>query len=213
MELLISVSQSNMVDELVSLGVGDDFFLIRVMERGLTEMKDDFFICKTRLKKNDEDNISETGSVATTRPEIHSEGRENIKSGDLMDNNLDNGNNINECQKMLVLAIEETESEYVSNEMKKGKADETDKGLEKDLKDVRDMSLDIVEDLLEDPKAGGIDNGSNMEVGCRSAGNSKSVENISPKEGNINSQENETTRGAFWESNLELEEELNHVLL
>ncbi|PPS02332.1 hypothetical protein GOBAR_AA18346 [Gossypium barbadense] len=50
------------------------------------------------------------------------------------------------------------------------------------------------EDPLEDPKAGGIDIGSNLEVGCRRAGKSKSVENISPVEGNINSQENETVR-------------------
>ncbi|MBA0843292.1 hypothetical protein Goarm_000494 [Gossypium armourianum] len=176
-EILISVTQSNMVDKLVGLEVGDDLFSIRVRERGLAEMKDDYFICKTRWKKNEEDSISETGSVARTRPEIPSEGRESVKY------------NINECQQMLVLAIEETESEYVPKEMKKGIADEADKGLEKALKDVRDMGLDIVADPLEDPKAGGIDNGSNMEVGCRRAGKSNSVENISPEEGNINSQE------------------------
>ncbi|MBA0629753.1 hypothetical protein Godav_024261 [Gossypium davidsonii] len=108
-------------------------------ERGLAEMKDDYFICKTRWKKNEEDSISETGSVARTRPEIPSEGRESVKPGELMDTNLDNGNNINECQQMLALAIEETESEYVPKEMKKGIPDEADKGLEKALKDVRDM--------------------------------------------------------------------------
>ncbi|KAK5795667.1 hypothetical protein PVK06_036939 [Gossypium arboreum] len=107
--------------------VGDNFFLIRVRERGLPEMKDDNLICKGRWKKNKEDIISESRSVARTKPEIPLEGRESIKSGELLDTNLENGNNINDCQKMLELVIEETESEYVSNEMKKGIADEADK--------------------------------------------------------------------------------------
>ncbi|KAH1130481.1 hypothetical protein J1N35_001859 [Gossypium stocksii] len=39
-ELLISITQSKMVDELISLEVGDVHFPIRVKERRLTEMKD-----------------------------------------------------------------------------------------------------------------------------------------------------------------------------
>ncbi|KAK5786969.1 hypothetical protein PVK06_041619 [Gossypium arboreum] len=51
LELLISTSQSNMVDELVSLEVGDVLFLIRVKEWGLWEWKDDCSISKDRWKK------------------------------------------------------------------------------------------------------------------------------------------------------------------
>ncbi|KAH1048496.1 hypothetical protein J1N35_039280 [Gossypium stocksii] len=69
-ELLVSISQSNVVDELVSLEVGDDLFLVRVTKRGLTEMKDDNLNFKARWKKIEEDSILETGSVSRTRPDI-----------------------------------------------------------------------------------------------------------------------------------------------
>ncbi|KAA3482948.1 delta-cadinene synthase isozyme XC1 [Gossypium australe] len=61
-ELLISITQSNMVDELVSMEVGKDIFPIRVRERGLSELKDDSLNCKARWKNN-KDSISESGSV------------------------------------------------------------------------------------------------------------------------------------------------------
>ncbi|PPR85881.1 hypothetical protein GOBAR_AA34814 [Gossypium barbadense] len=185
------------VDELVSMEVDNDLFPIRVRERGLMEMKDVSLNSKARWKKNEEDNILESGSVARTRLEILSEGKESVKSGVLMDTNLENGNNINGCQKMLEMEIEVTESKYVSKEIKIGIADEADKCMERALKDVRDMCLDIVEDPIEDPRDGGIDNRSSMDVGCRKAGKSTLEENINPVEGNNNSQENETVRGDF----------------
>ncbi|PPS11771.1 hypothetical protein GOBAR_AA08864 [Gossypium barbadense] len=156
-----------------------------------------------RWKKTEEDSISESESVARSRPEVPLEGRENVKSGELIDTNIENGNNINERQQILELVINETKSEHVSKELKKGSAVEADKGLEKALKDVRDMGLDIVKDTLEDPKAGGVANGSNLGVGCRKVGISKLVENISPVEGIMNSQDNETVK----------EEELNQMIL
>ncbi|KAK5777550.1 hypothetical protein PVK06_045517 [Gossypium arboreum] len=193
-ELLISLTQLNMVDELVSMEVDDDLFPIRVREGGLVEMKGVSLNSKARWKKNEEDSILESGSVARTRLEILSEGRESVKSGVLMDTNLENGNTINGCHKMLEMEIEVTESKYLSKEIKIGIADEADKGMERALKDVRDMCLDIVEDPIEDPKDGGIDNGLSMDVGCRKAGKSTLEENINPMEGNNNSQENETVR-------------------
>ncbi|TYG96343.1 hypothetical protein ES288_A11G342700v1 [Gossypium darwinii] len=90
LELLISTSQSNMVDELVSLEVGDVLFLIRVKEWGLWEWKDDCSISKDRWKKNEDDSMSESESMERTRPENLSEGRESVMAGALMDVNLRN---------------------------------------------------------------------------------------------------------------------------
>ncbi|PPS18921.1 hypothetical protein GOBAR_AA01660 [Gossypium barbadense] len=76
------------------------------------------------------------------------------------------------------------------------------------MKDVRDMGLDVVEVLLDDPKVGVVDIDSGMDVGCRSAGISNSKEMICLVEGNIRSQESDLVRGDCWESTLEVEEEL-----
>ncbi|KAG8496367.1 hypothetical protein CXB51_007606 [Gossypium anomalum] len=46
LELLISISQMNMIDEVVSLEVGDVIFSIRVRGRGLSELKEDCVISK-----------------------------------------------------------------------------------------------------------------------------------------------------------------------
>ncbi|KAA3468077.1 delta-cadinene synthase isozyme XC1 [Gossypium australe] len=164
-ELLISITQSKMVDELVSMKVGDELFPVRVREQGLTEMNDNSLNIKARRKKNEEDNISGSGSVARTRPEIPLEGREIVKSGVLMDINLENGNNINNCQRMLEMVNKEAVSESVSKEIKIGEADEVDKCKGQALKEVRDMGLAVVEDPIEYPKEGGNDNGSSMDVG------------------------------------------------
>ncbi|PPS15473.1 hypothetical protein GOBAR_AA05112 [Gossypium barbadense] len=118
--------------------------------------------------KKVEDSISKAGSVVSTRPKIPSEGIENVKSGGLMVVNLENGNKSNKCQKMLEVENEEVESEHVSKEINLGVADETDNGLERALKDVRDMGLGVVEDDLKVSKDGGIKNGSH--VGRRNAG-------------------------------------------
>ncbi|KAK5802384.1 hypothetical protein PVK06_029973 [Gossypium arboreum] len=148
-ELLISITQLNLIDEVVSLEVGDVIFPIR-------------------LEKKVEDSISKAGSVVSTRPKIPSEGIENVKSRGLMVVNLENGNKSNKCQKMLEVENEEVESEHVSKEINLGVADETDNGLERALKDVRDMGLGVVEDDLKVSKDRGIKNGSH--VGRRNAG-------------------------------------------
>ncbi|TYH24251.1 hypothetical protein ES288_A03G077100v1 [Gossypium darwinii] len=68
MELLISITQSIVVDELVSLEVGDDHFPVRVREWGLMELKDDRFTDMDMWKKIEDDSYSESGLVAGTRP-------------------------------------------------------------------------------------------------------------------------------------------------
>ncbi|KAH1108245.1 hypothetical protein J1N35_012013 [Gossypium stocksii] len=109
--------------------VGDDLFLIRVRERGLTEVENNSLKNKGWWNKNVDDSISEMGSVVRTRPEVLSEGSERVKSGVLMDVNLDIGNISNECQKLLELENEVAEMEYVSKEINMGVADKTVKGL------------------------------------------------------------------------------------
>ncbi|KAK5812058.1 hypothetical protein PVK06_027455 [Gossypium arboreum] len=118
---------------------------LKIKER----LKDDSFLSKASWKKKEVDSISKAGSVVNIRPEILSEGIESVKSGALMVVNLENGNKSNECQKMLEVENEEVESEHVSKEINIEVADETDNGLERALKDVRDMGLDVVEDALE----------------------------------------------------------------
>ncbi|KAK5834280.1 hypothetical protein PVK06_018157 [Gossypium arboreum] len=75
------------------------------------------------------------------------------------------------------------------------------------------MGLVVEEDPIEDPKERGNDNGSSMKVGSSKAGKTNSEGKISLVEGNKSIQENEIERGDIWKSNLELEEELNHMLL
>ncbi|KAK5824079.1 hypothetical protein PVK06_018842 [Gossypium arboreum] len=87
----------------------------------------------------------------------------------LIDVNLENGNNLNECQRLMELKNEETKIEYVPNQINLGAADDTGKGKERAIKDVRDMGLDIVEVPLDDPKVGRGDIGLGMAVGCRNA--------------------------------------------
>ncbi|KAK5818957.1 hypothetical protein PVK06_023911 [Gossypium arboreum] len=59
-----------------------------------------------------------------------------------------------------------------------GVADDTNKGKERAMKDVRDMGLDVVEVLLDDPKVGVVDIGSGMDVGCRSTGLNKKIQSM-----------------------------------
>ncbi|KAH1091798.1 hypothetical protein J1N35_019055 [Gossypium stocksii] len=74
-ELLISITQSFVVNEVISMEVGDVIFSIRVRERGLSDLIDDSFNCKASWKNYEEDSISEVGSAVSTRPKIPSEGR------------------------------------------------------------------------------------------------------------------------------------------
>ncbi|TYH18868.1 hypothetical protein ES288_A05G307200v1, partial [Gossypium darwinii] len=150
--LLISITQSNVVDDLVSMTVGDDLFLVRVRERGLTELKDD--------------SLSESGLVARIKLEIPSEGREIVMSRELLDINLENGNNINVCQRMIEMENKEAAAESISKVIKMGKVDGVDKCLGRPLEEVKDMSLAVVEDLVEVTKDRGMANGSSMDVGC-----------------------------------------------
>ncbi|KAG8486019.1 hypothetical protein CXB51_019397 [Gossypium anomalum] len=193
----------------VSLEVGDVIFLIRVRERGLSELKDDSFINKASWKKKVEDSILKASSVVSTRSEILLKGIECVKSGALMVVNLENGNKSNECQKMLEVENEEVESEHVFKEINVGVADKTDNGLERALKDVRDMGLGVVEDALEVSKDRGIKNGS--RVGRRNVGIPIPEDLIGPEEGNNRCQENEKNGDDFLESNLDLEEELSQI--
>ncbi|KAH1047055.1 hypothetical protein J1N35_037839 [Gossypium stocksii] len=113
-----------------------------------------------------------------------------------MDINLENGKNINDCQRMLEMVNKEVELVSISKEIKIGEADEMDKCKGRALKEVRDMGLVVEEDPIEDPKEWGNGNGLSMEVGYRKAGKTNLVE------GNKSIQENETERGDIWESNL-----------
>ncbi|PPR84507.1 hypothetical protein GOBAR_AA36205 [Gossypium barbadense] len=78
----------------------------------------------------------------------------------------------------------EAVSESVSKDIKIGEADEVDKCKGWALKKVRDMGLAVVEDPIEDPKEGGNDNGSSMNVGCKNVGKTNSEGKTSPVEGN-----------------------------
>ncbi|PPR87922.1 hypothetical protein GOBAR_AA32765 [Gossypium barbadense] len=122
----------------VSMTVGDDLFLVRVRERGLTELKDD------RIKL-----------------EIPSEGREIVMSRELLDINLENGNNINVCQRMIEMENKEAAAESISKVIKMGKVDGVDKCLGRPLEEVKDMSLAVVEDLVEVTKDRGFG-----QLGC-----------------------------------------------
>ncbi|KAH1131041.1 hypothetical protein J1N35_002419 [Gossypium stocksii] len=124
--------------------VGDVIFSIRVRERGLSELKDDNFNSKASWKKNEKDSISKAGLAVSTRLKIPSEGRVSVKSGALMVVNLENGNNCNECQKLMEVENEEEEIEHVSKEFI-GEVDKSDIGMERALNDVRDMGLGVVE--------------------------------------------------------------------
>ncbi|KAK5786970.1 hypothetical protein PVK06_041620 [Gossypium arboreum] len=110
------------------------------------------------------------------------------------------------------LENEETEIQYVPNEINLGVADDMGKGKERAMKDVRDMGLDIVEVPLDDPKVGGGDIGLGIVVGCRNEGISNSKEFICLVEGDISSQESVLVRGDRWETTLEVKEELKWVL-
>ncbi|KAG8487943.1 hypothetical protein CXB51_018262 [Gossypium anomalum] len=109
-ELLIFISQTNMIDEVVSLEVGDIIFSIKVRERGLSELKKDNFISKYSWKKKEEVSISEAGSVVNSRPKIQSGGIKSGKTGALMVANLENGKKSNECQNMMEVDNEEVEN-------------------------------------------------------------------------------------------------------
>lgn len=57
-ELLMSISQPTMLFESVKLEVGDDFFWIRVKEKGLLEAK-----CEIRTVNGEEKSVKEMDSV------------------------------------------------------------------------------------------------------------------------------------------------------
>ncbi|KAK5838091.1 hypothetical protein PVK06_006818 [Gossypium arboreum] len=209
-ELLISISQTNMIDEVVSLEVGDIIFPIRVRERGLLELKEDSFNSKYSWKKKKEVSISKASSVVNSRPKIQSEGIDSDKTGALMVVNLENGKKSNECQNMMEVDNEEVDSEQVSKEINMGGAAEKDIVLEKALKDVRDMGLVIVEGAFGVSNDGGIKNGSHID--CRNSKNFIPDDLIGPEEGNNRSQENEKNRDGMLEENLDLEEELNRMI-
>ncbi|KAH1047060.1 hypothetical protein J1N35_037844 [Gossypium stocksii] len=202
-------NSSNLV--VVSLEVGDVIFLIKVRERGLLELKDDCFISKASWKKKEKDSILKAGSTAGTRPKILSEGIESVKSGALMVVNLENENKSNECQKILEVENEEVELEHMSKEINIRVEDEMDNGLERALKDVRDMGLGVVVDALGVSNVGGIKNGS--RVGCKNARTSILKALIGPEKGNNRGQEIEKNRDDFMKSNLDLEEKLNRMIL
>ncbi|KAK5846765.1 hypothetical protein PVK06_003063 [Gossypium arboreum] len=149
-----------MIDEVISLEVGDVIFSIRVRERGLSKLKEDNVISKASRKKKEEVSTSEASSVASTRPKIPSEGIENVKIGALMAVNLENGKKSYECQKMMEEENEEVELEHIFKEINLGKAAVTDNVLERALNDIRDMGLNVIEDALEVLNVGGIKNGS-----------------------------------------------------
>ncbi|KAH1055055.1 hypothetical protein J1N35_033120 [Gossypium stocksii] len=213
MELLISITQLILVDEVISMEVGDVIFPIRVRERGLSELKDDSFNSKDSWKKNEEDSISEVGSAVSTRPEIPSKERVSVKSGALMMVNLEKGNNSNECQKKMEVENDEVETEHVSKEFIMGEADEPDIGMARALKDVRDMGLGVVEVNLGVSKERGFVNGSSLGVGCMKARCSNPEEFIDPVKGINCCQQNENIRDDIMGSNLDLEEELNRMIL
>ncbi|KAH1082650.1 hypothetical protein J1N35_022411 [Gossypium stocksii] len=184
LELLISITQSILVDEVISMEVANIIFSIRVRERGLSELNDDSFNSKASWKKNEEDSISGAGSAVITRPKISSEGRVSVKSGALMVVNLENGNSSNECQKKMEVENDDEETEHVSKEFIMGEVDESNIGMERALKDVRDMGLGVVEVNLGVSKGGGFVNGSSLGVGCMKAGFSNPEEFIGPVEEN-----------------------------
>ncbi|KAK5802523.1 hypothetical protein PVK06_030123 [Gossypium arboreum] len=74
--------------------------------------------------------------------------------------NLENEKKSNECQKMMEVDNDEVESEHVSKELNIEGAVVTDNVMERALKNVRDMGLVVVEDVLEVSNDGGIKNGS-----------------------------------------------------
>ncbi|KAH1063685.1 hypothetical protein J1N35_028672 [Gossypium stocksii] len=77
-------------------------------------------------KKIEEDSYSKTGSMVRTRPEIHSKGREIVKSGELLDINIENRKNINVYRSMMERANKEAELVSVFKVIKLGKADVVD---------------------------------------------------------------------------------------
>ncbi|KAH1130482.1 hypothetical protein J1N35_001860 [Gossypium stocksii] len=124
-----------------------------------------------------------------------------------MEINIENGNNINVCQKFLELENEEAVAESISKELKIGEAVEVDKCKGRALEEARDMGLAVEEDPIEDPKEGGNKIGSVLEMGCRKTGTSFLDKKSSPAD-NINySQENEFEKDDYWNPNLESEEE------
>ncbi|KAH1073542.1 hypothetical protein J1N35_025870 [Gossypium stocksii] len=118
---------------------------------------------KTSWKKKTEFSISEASSVTSIRSEIPSGGIESVKLGALMEVNLENGEMSNECQKMLEAVNEEVELEHLAKELNIGGASVSDNVMERALKDVRDMGLDVVEDDLGVSNDEGINNGSQVD--------------------------------------------------
>ncbi|KAK5834290.1 hypothetical protein PVK06_018167 [Gossypium arboreum] len=128
-----------------------------------------------------------------------------------MEVNLENRKKSNECQKMMEVENEEVESVHVSKEINVGGAVESDIVMERALKDVKDMRLAVVEDAIEVSNVGGIKNGSRVD--CRSVGICIPKVVIGLEDGNNGSQENEKNRDEMLESNLDLEEELNQMII
>ncbi|KAH1081409.1 hypothetical protein J1N35_021170 [Gossypium stocksii] len=191
----------------VSLEV-DVIFPIRVRERGMSELKEVSCFSKTSWKKKEEFSISEAGSMASTRLEIPLEGIVSVKLGALMEVNLENGEMSNEYQKMLEAVNEEVESEHVAKEFNMGGASVSDNVMERALKDVRDMGLDVVEDDLGVSNDRGINNGS--QVDCWKDGSPEVL--IGVEECINNCQEYENNRDGLPKSNLDLEKELNWMI-
>ncbi|PPR87029.1 hypothetical protein GOBAR_AA33661 [Gossypium barbadense] len=69
--------------------------------------------------------------------------------------NLENEKKSNECQKMMEVDNDEVESEHVSKELNIEGAVVTDNVMERALKNVRDMGLVVVEDVLGVSNDGG----------------------------------------------------------